>query len=162
MLLSSANHSERNNWIELTVGLLVGIYYFTHLSNLPGSIETNPVEFVWFLVRVAIVAVILAVIAVIIISVGNKDMNENVDERDILIRQKSTVWSYWFLQFGIGVIVVQVIHNAVFKTDAGATDIGWFFEIPLLDLMFHTLMLVSLISQVLQNALEIFFQRRGY
>ena len=161
MLLKNSSYSEKSNWIELVTGLAVAIYYFTQLSNLPGSLQAHPTALGWLVVKVIVISIILAIIVAAIFGLID-DKSKLEDERDILIRRKSTVWSYWSLQIGIAIIMVQVFINATLKLDEGLSDVGIFRELPLIDLMFHGIIFLTFFTQIMQNSLEIFFQRRGY
>ncbi len=161
MLLKNSTYSEKSNWVELVTGTAVAIYYFNALSALPGSIATHPTALGWLVVKVIIISIILAIIVAVIFGLTD-DKSEQKDERDILIRRKSTVWSYWSLHIGIAVIMVQVFINATLKLNESMIDMGIFRELPLIDLMFHGIVFLTFFVQIIQNSLEIFFQRRGY
>ncbi|MCF6193832.1 MAG: hypothetical protein L3J46_05820 [Kangiellaceae bacterium] len=161
MLLKNSSYSEKSNWVELVTSAAVAVYYFTQLSHLPGSIATHPTALGWLVVKVIVISIILAIIVASIFGLTD-DKSDMEDERDVLIRRKSTVWSYWSLQIGIAIIMVQVFLNATLNLDESLNGIGIFREFPLIDLMFHGIMFLTFFVQIMQNSLEIFFQRRGY
>ncbi len=161
MLLKNSSYSEKSNWVELVTSTAVAVYYFTQLSHLPGSIATHPTALGWLVVKVIVISIILAIIVASIFGLTD-DKSGMEDERDVLIRRKSTVWSYWSLQIGIAIIMVQVFLNATLNLDESLNGIGIFREFPLIDLMFHGIIFLTFFAQIMQNSLEIFFQRRGY
>ena len=107
MLLKSRSYSEKSNWVELVVGIGVGLYYVLHVQNLPGSIETHPYALAWLVGKVIVISIILAIILAIVFGLAGVKGSIQEDERDISIRRKSTVWAYWSLHIGIVILMVQ-------------------------------------------------------
>jgi len=162
MLLKSRSYSEKSNWVELIVGVGVGAFYLNQLQHLPGGLETHPFAFAWLVGKVIVISIVLAIILGIAFGLAGKKGTPQEDERDISIRRKSTVWSYWCLYVGIMILMIQVFINAVLKLETNIEQREPFFDLPLIDIMFHGLIILTYMTQIMQNSLEIFFQRRGY
>ena len=162
MLLKSHSYSEKSNWVELVVGIGVGIFYVTNVQNLPGSLETHPYAIAWLVGKVIVISIVLAIILGILFGLAGVKGKTQEDERDVSIRRKSTVWAYWSLHIGIVILLVQAFLNVVLRLETNVDQDGFFADLPLVDFLFHGLMILTMLTQIMQNSLEIFFQRRGY
>ncbi len=164
MLLKNHSYSERSNWVELFTSFGVLYYYLTRISSLPGNLEANPSEFGSLIFNIIVISIVLSIIYSIIFGLGDEKNSSKEDERDIMIRRKATSWAYWIMNIGIVYLVVQLFINIYIrlnvKGDLG--DIGLFISLPSIDFMLHGLILLGFITQIAQNLLEIFFQRRGF
>ncbi len=161
MLLRSGSYSEKNNWVELATGVGVGIYYVMQLDSLQGGIESHPYAIAGLMGKIIVLSIVLSIISSILFGMLTGNSSELEDERDILIRRKSSVWSNLGLHIGIGILMVQVVINAALNIESN-NDFALFANLPLIDLLFHGLVILSILSQVMQNSFEIFLQRRGF
>ncbi len=165
MLLKNHSYSERANWVEFITTLGVLYYYiFRGVPSLPGFFESYPAEFGELFIGVIIVSIILGIIIAGIFGLGNDKHSSVEDERDIQIRRKATSWVYWILNIGITYLFVQLFINTSVRAyvEGDVSKFGLFMYLPSIDFMLHGLILLAFITQIAQNLIEIYFQRRGF
>ncbi len=171
MLLKNSSFSEKSNWVELLTSIGVLSYYLHKIRFLPGDFESHPEEFGFLLIKVIVVSIVLGIIYAVVFGLGKESDSSQEDERDLSIRRKSTTWAYWIMNAGVIYLIVQLFINKAARvfTETNLTNIDPsimseppFISIPSIDFMLHGLIILGFITQIAQNLIEIYFQRRGF
>ncbi len=137
---------EKSTWISLIIMLVVWGYYFNEIRLTLGDGVVERIETIVMFVVALVILVVLNIAGHIIIAVGSpREANEPEDERDRLILQRAGNISGSVL--GVAVIII-----------AGA---GMFQKYSSV-LMAHMLLLALIISQITEDALRLYYYRRGF
>ena len=144
--LETLSFREKSLWVQVAVMVVLGNWYYARVGsslfgNMPGREETLGIFF-----GMTITLVVLSVIAHIILAVVSpKEANAPADERDRQIADRAGNYASYML--GGGVIMIA-IYSVINSTSAIT--------------MAHLLVLLLIVVDILTNALQILYYRRGY
>ena len=144
--LHTMSFREKSLWVQIAVYVYAWIWYFGKVGN--GLFEgtlTREDTFSLFL-GMTVTLIVLSIVSQIVLSIVSQgDADAPADERDRLIAQKAGNYSAYMLGFGVVMIAIYAMLN----------DVSSIF-------MVHTLVLLLIAVEILTDALQILYYRRGH
>lgn len=152
----NTSYQERNNWIELLIALLAMVYYGVTIASVEGGIYADLHYFLPFVVKVVIASIGLGTVLAILNRVLSKDAVDKKDEMDKAIDLHGYRNAYWTMSGLVMVVIVLALLNE--RMGIGDLQVD---RIDTLNLMVHSLFIVSSLSGLVQSVTQIVYYRRG-
>ena len=115
--LNNYSNRELNIWAELTLDILVYLYFIYRVYPLLINDQFNSEALLQIIFTTIIIAIIYSIIVFGAINIFTK--REEKDERDYFYELKSYRISYYFSQGGIFGIICLIVFNAVYQENIG-------------------------------------------
>lgn len=144
--LSSMSFREKSLWVSLAIMIYLWIWYFGKVGGgiFEGAVDREATLSIF--VAMTVIVVVLEVLSHIILAVlSPRDADPPSDERDRQIAWRAGSHSAWML--GAGVVTIAMIAT--------------FRELSAIAIV-HCLILVLMAVQILSDALQILYYRRGF
>ncbi|HKJ17084.1 MAG TPA: hypothetical protein VJ984_07040 [Xanthomonadales bacterium] len=145
-LVKSFSFREKSLWVETAIYVYLWVWYFRRVGA--GLVDTSMgrEETFGLLITMTIIVVILSIfsqIVLAIISPGESDAP--ADERDKLMAWRAGSHASYMLGAGVFMVAIHSLVN----------------EVPTAGVV-HRLILMLVAVEILTNALQIYYYRRGY
>lgn len=145
-LLKSLSFREKSLWVELAVMVYLWVWYFGKIGN--GLLASNPdpeQTFSFFITMIVVVIIVSVFSQIVLAIVSHKDADAPADERDRLFAWRAGSHASYLLGAGIIMIAFYSMVNEISAV-----------------VMVHMLVLLLVAVEILTNALQIFYYRRGF
>lgn len=145
-ILKSMGFREKSLWVESAVMFCLWIWYFGKIGEGLLAQNLDQQETFGFFVTMIVVVIVLSVFSQIVLAiVSPKGSDSPADERDRLFAWRAGSHSSYMLAAGIIMVAIYSMVNGTPAT-----------------VMVHMLILLLVAIEILTNALQIFYYRRGY
>lgn len=150
-------YQERNHWICVVISIWATAFYFSKGMSLEGGLNADIDLFLPIIVRVIIYSIVAGVILAIVNNCFNRDKHVEKDERDRLIELKGYRNAFWTCSGLLWVLLLTALVNErVIRAEWERT-----FELDTINLLIHSLFLLSSVTGLVQSFTHISFYRRG-
>ena len=145
-LLNSMSFREKSLWVSSAIMLYLWIWYFGEVGGgiFDGSLDRD--ASLGIFIAMVVIVIVLEVIAQTILAIVNpRDSDARADERDREIAWRAGSCASWLLGGGVITIAMYAMFNDI-------TSVG----------MVHALILLLLAVEIICDALQILYYRRGF
>lgn len=151
------SYQERNHWICVLISIWATTFYFWKGLSLEGGLNADIELYLPIIARVVIYSIVGGIVLAIVNSCFNRDKHVERDERDRLIEFKGYRNGFWVFSGLLWMLLIGALFNE--RASRGNWDSA--LQLDTINLLIHSLFLVSTVAGLVQSFTHIIFYRKG-